>query len=278
MAQSVGLETGTISIHAPLAGRDGRPKLLPCGGRHFNPRAPCGARRGFPRHADAVNQFQSTRPLRGATVFVGAWVTAILISIHAPLAGRDGFYRPLVLFNVISIHAPLAGRDFGRFLPLTGRWDFNPRAPCGARRRVDAGHQLPPQDFNPRAPCGARQKVVMRPISACRFQSTRPLRGATAASRLSASSYSFQSTRPLRGATEDSASRAFVRRISIHAPLAGRDPAGNRRVAPVYDFNPRAPCGARRSHRANRAGHLFISIHAPLAGRDLLSLPDAPTR
>ena len=33
-----------ISIHAPLAGRDKQFLLLPVGSRHFNPRAPCGAR------------------------------------------------------------------------------------------------------------------------------------------------------------------------------------------------------------------------------------------
>ena len=81
----------TISIHAPLAGRDAE-RVLPL---------PCGP------------QFQSTRPLRGATrsrIFLQYWTA---ISIHAPLAGRDP--RP------------------GPSRP--GSPNFNPRAPCGARHR-----------------------------------------------------------------------------------------------------------------------------------------------
>ena len=122
-----------ISIHAPLAGRDGLGSWWGGPGTDFNPRAPCGARplvvgaltffikfqstrplRGATFLADIkteLEEFQSTRPLRGATV---SWQTSKRswrISIHAPLAGRD-LIRPLVLFNFgISIHAPLAGRD-----------------------------------------------------------------------------------------------------------------------------------------------------------------------
>ena len=64
-----------ISIHAPLAGRDG--KYVRCG-------------------AVLVN-----------------------ISIHAPLAGRDGGLTMADYIERISIHAPLAGRDAGaQSLPL----------------------------------------------------------------------------------------------------------------------------------------------------------------
>ena len=43
--------------------------------------------------ADVVRRcglFQSTRPLRGATKIIPNLITALTISIHAPLAGRDG--------------------------------------------------------------------------------------------------------------------------------------------------------------------------------------------
>ena len=80
-------------------------------------------------------KFQSTRPLRGATVTANADERVYGISIHAPLAGRDlaavagwikkkifqstrplrgatyrAYYKVLAQM-VISIHAPLAGRD-----------------------------------------------------------------------------------------------------------------------------------------------------------------------
>ena len=100
-----------ISIHAPLAGRDGYGGGAAAGSNDFNPRAPCGAR----LHSEAESMrefaFQSTRPLRGATN-AGYGIFAVVdISIHAPLAGRDP--PPSTRSNRagISIHAPLAGRD-----------------------------------------------------------------------------------------------------------------------------------------------------------------------
>ena len=77
------------------------------------------------------------------------------------------------------------------------------------------------------------------------FQSTHPLRGATARATPSRRSWTFQSTRPLRGATLRRASFDERFAISIHAPLAGRD------QPVVFSFE-----------------KLIISIHAPLAGRD----------
>ncbi len=102
----------TISIHAPRAGSDkGRPrrKRRP---RHFNPRSPCGERPGgpcshgcssseisihapragsdtSPRRAAPNGAFQSTLPVRGATLVVNAVAVGANISIHAPRAGSD---------------------------------------------------------------------------------------------------------------------------------------------------------------------------------------------
>ena len=56
-----------ISIHAPLAGSDARD--LPDNLRKL--------------------QFQSTLPLRGATLIFGGDQALLHISIHAPLAGSD---------------------------------------------------------------------------------------------------------------------------------------------------------------------------------------------
>ena len=84
---------------------------------------------------------------------------------------------------------------------LRRRCNFNPRAPCGARlhsgyryafqvgisiRAPRAGRDpsasgllRPPANFNPRAPCGAR-RVCGRTVDSCtKFQSARPVRGAT---------------------------------------------------------------------------------------------------
>ena len=56
-----------ISIHAPLAGRDSEQNIMTTLWANFNPRAPCGARPVEERVNALEAEFQSTRPLRGAT-------------------------------------------------------------------------------------------------------------------------------------------------------------------------------------------------------------------
>ena len=122
-----------------------------------------------------------------------------------PLLGAIFFY----VFN-ISIHAPHTGRDCINNLFATCLVYFNPRAPYGAR------------PF-----CGMRAQSLV-----CRFQSTRPIRGATSTKeRGMRATSSFQSPRPIRGAT------AYISNVS----------------KTTSDFNPRAPYGARL---------LFCSCHS----------------
>ncbi len=100
---------------------------------NFNPRSPCGERRyapfgnirpGYisihaPRAGSDHDQttpahrrvFQSTLPVRGATIYKRNIWTHKTISIHAPRAGSDTTTRG----EVYQI------------------WHFNPRSPCGER-------------------------------------------------------------------------------------------------------------------------------------------------
>ena len=85
-----------VSIHAPHAGRDRTPQSSMCFHRCFNPRAPCGAR---PMSCTAIptsQSCQSTRPKRGATTPISEEGHTMLVSIHAPHAGRDycAHHRP----------------------------------------------------------------------------------------------------------------------------------------------------------------------------------------
>ena len=184
--------------------------------------------------------------------------------------GRDlsGGYRQVQ--RGISTHAPLAGRDQClRRSNLKTIANFNPRAPCGARREKPwenvpvrnisthaplAGRDWArirryffPRNFNPRAPCGARPGSWYHQPGRGTFQPTRPLRGATKAEHPVPHGLDiFQPTRPLRGATTHGLSPPGKKQISTHAPLAGRDNAIRRYTSvPSLDFNPRAPCGAR---------------------------------
>ena len=59
---------GLISIHAPLAGCDVFRAHNPESLRYFNPRTPRGVRPRFVDKAVSSSRFQSTHPLRGATL------------------------------------------------------------------------------------------------------------------------------------------------------------------------------------------------------------------
>ena len=102
-----------ISTHAPLAGRDYGGAV---GRRHkgdFNPRAPCGARPQGLHSKTKKEEFQPTRPLRGATGQRGERETFIIISTHAPLAGRDApAADPLGDLQKFQPTRPLRGATF----------------------------------------------------------------------------------------------------------------------------------------------------------------------
>ena len=177
-------------------------------------------------------EFQSTRPSRGATLCNAAEIGSLGISIHAPLAGRDGSWtcslvskqqifqstRPsrgatIKVINhritdLISIHAPLAGRDLWKPAPGDGGRNFNPRAPRGARQLT-----------------GVEKRLTKK----------------------------FQSTRPSRGATEPSKIQDPFFSISIHAPLAGRDERQRRRGAVQAGFQSTRPSRGATGRRYDKA-------------------------
>ena len=147
--------------------------------------------------------------------------------------------------------------------------NFNPRAPCGARPTTESTFSSGTY-FNPRAPCGARLGSQTNTPLEKRFQSTRPMRGATRnLPHLDRAKHNFNPRAPC-GARR---SRVISSDGAVH-------------------FNPRAPCGARLPAAARGQGRFefqstrpmrgatpaqmgrypleTISIHAPHAGRDLM--------
>ena len=81
-----GVADEAVSIHAPRAGRDRAQGVMLIGGYGFNPRAPCGARQ-VSAVADAIlAEFQSTRPVWGATSCHRCRRVRCAVSIHAHMA------------------------------------------------------------------------------------------------------------------------------------------------------------------------------------------------
>ena len=101
----------SISIHAPRTGSDVARAETPQGVADFNPRSPHGER---PRR-EAIqlcrDEFQSTLPARGATLFRALRRAHIVISIHAPRTGSDLHSTRTPPRGDISIHAPRTGSD-----------------------------------------------------------------------------------------------------------------------------------------------------------------------
>ena len=145
--------------------------------------------------------------------------------------------------------------------------------------------------FNPRAPCGARQTRIEFASDNIKFQSTRPVWGATYRGDQPVLYREFQSTRPVWGAT--GAGEEIHRHgsnFNPRAPCGARRPNSNfcgcdsgfQSTRPVWGatrknanknanenyFNPRAPCGARLLTMYGDEQREAISIHAPRVGRD----------
>ena len=123
------------------------------------------------------------------------------------------------------------------------------------------------RSFNPRAPCGARPLSSPLPRARVSFQSTRPVRGATADYFRDGVGYLFQSTRPVRGATYMGAYPSVTDPVSIHAPRAGRDFMSSR-LRMSFAVSIHAPRAGRDDGCLCLCGQPLVSIHAPRAGRD----------
>ena len=139
-------------------------------------------------------------------------------------------YIDHVVFSIIyvSIHAPRVGRDSFLLLSLLCSDRFNPRAPCGARRLRSLSRSL-----------------------LTRFQSTRPVWGATdAVAWDSVFIRSFNPRAPCGARRHPQGRSCFRDTVSIHAPRVGRDKCAELTIPMAFP----------------------VSIHAPRVGRDPVSM------
>ena len=144
--------------------------------------------------------FQSTLPLRGATVVIADNPHCCLISIHTPLAGSDRQPADHAVGRHISIRTPLAGSD--RQCRVDGETlGISIHTPLAGSDRPLSHSSFRTRYFNPHSPCGERRVPLTYASCICQFQSTLPLRGATRLQKQS----------------------GMTIKISIHTPLAGSD-------------------------------------------------------
>ena len=214
----------------------------------------------------------------------------VLISIHAPHAGRDKTTHikittsslfqstrpmrgatsarvPTAHPELISIHAPHAGRDKVGTYDNVGGYIISIHAPHAGR---DAFTVKIIRDifsyFNPRAPCGARPAFFQAKCTNVHISIHAPHAGRDQAERDFQFLIAISIHAPHAGRDLQSANINARTQISIHAPHAGRDIRPFTLVTVVFYFNPRAPCGARlRLSIPTNCGTLFQSTR-PMRG------------
>ena len=163
-----------------------------------------------------------------------------MVSIHALLAECDTIATSFITTWGVSIHALLAECD--TFI-------------ANAAKHLNG--------FNPRTPCGVRRKGHEQRLSVAWFQSTHSLRSATRFFFLLQFLKKFQSTHSLRSATRTRGRRVPDPEVSIHALLAECDRQGINRGGRPAGFNPRTPCGVRRGvNRMQIVSTGFQSTHS----------------
>ena len=168
----------------------------------------------------------------------------------------------------ISIHAPRVGSDLKIDIRHCQITHFNPRSPCGERRKNDNARRslvifqstLPvwgatgtsgrdgvrASYFNPRSPCGERPVSTPPRSVLSNFNPRSPCGERRRKHGRDRHQLPFQSTLPVWGAT--SSARVLK--------------------SPLRDFNPRSPCGERRFIVWRKTNIPRISIHAPRVGSD----------
>ena len=241
--QRIGQE---ISTHAPLAGRDKFWIIFTSHSEDFNPRAPCGARRESLHEVFISRKFQPTRPLRGATGAKCRRNRPHGFQPTRPLRGATEMTSTVNGLISISTHAPLAGRDSALCKQSLGGF-ISTHAPLAGRDRTPPPAWNWPRYFNPRAPCGARRGLDLSiPYRENDFNPRAPCGARRKGDNRLLCGRRISTHAPLAGRDpRASFARSSARRISTHAPLAGRDLRHPCSEAQGQNFNPRAPCGAR---------------------------------
>ena len=238
--------SGGFNPRSPCGERRGVGSCLPrpCS---FNPRSPCGERP--PRSSTVCSglRFQPTLPLRGATLEVA-------------------------------------------FMPDEYDNGFNPRSPCGERPSVPTGKAVLGIPFQPTLPLRGATAVFVGDDLKRLVSTHAPLAGSDLAARERRLPLDVSTHAPLAGGDASPFLFMIGGLFQPTLPLRGATPQSPGKSGKVHCFNPRSPCGERPIMstidkdvamfqptlplRGATAGNRLlalardVSTHAPLAGSD----------
>ena len=192
----------------------------------FNPRAPYGARPSKDTTGKIQIKFQSTRPIRGATLRNKSLsYGAKNFNPRAPYGARPSAVSRLSPVSRISIHAPHTGRDRKTAQKITDMRRISIHAPHTGRDSVSGLMYTDSGTFQSTRPIrGATPTTTREMPRTSGFQSTRPIRGATTECKpVSDICNNFNPRAPYGARPQDSLDVIGTYTISIHAPHTGRD-------------------------------------------------------
>ena len=174
------------------------------------------------------------------------------ISIHSPRVGRDEKTDATQAYaSTFQSTRPVWG-ETGQCREMAEQLvRFQSTRPVWGETRATAASKAAAANFNPLAPCGARRCARRRRDSraAISIHSPRVGRdGNTARSRIF--TITFQSTRPVWGETRQLITVCKACHISIHSPRVGRDTDISERQAQRYIFQSTRPVWGETRRRA----------------------------
>ena len=171
--------------------------------------------------------------------------------------------------------------------------NFNPRPPCGGRRK-SGPPPLRPGHFNPRPPCGGRRQrgqwafLCVRisihaprvggdgfgrrraPVRRRRFQSTPPVWGATIGAAMDGTPlFHFNPRPPCGGRPLSSSLQVTSATFQSTPPVWGATASSRDKSVCGNDFNPRPPCGGRHRHRVRLHQGVAFQSTPPVWGATL---------
>ena len=190
---------------------------------------------------------------------------------------------------MISIHAPRVGSDSANSQGSRQPWNFNPRSPCGERRkiietikdgkifqstlpvwgatfRVRSRRSLPCH-FNPRSPCGERPSSAPSTPALLHFNPRSPCGERRLSRRVVERQGNFNPRSPCGERRVPLQLWRMAHHISIHAPRVGSDPKPRDCYSTADNFNPRSPCGERLRAQKWRGCPKYFNPRSPCGER-----------
>ena len=223
------------------------------------------------RRRTSYSEFQPTLPLRERPHVRTNEILRMRVSTHAPLAGSDGRRVRSAHTCRVSTHAPCGERHPRRVACRTRRARFNPRSPCGERRRTHVDGHAHVLGVSTHAPLAGSDEASHRTPHPFSVSTTPPLRGATCPSRQPPNRPLCFQPLALASERQETRERRHLRPSFQPTLLAGSD--ARVRHWPLVrgrEFN-HAPCGSDVGPGGGD-GQAAVSPTLPLRGATLISI------